>query len=251
MPDPFVVGSIIQGAGQTAQGIAGLFTARKSRKHQRAMAEYVYSKDLEMWERANRYNAPAAQMQRLKDAGLNPHLVYGSGSVAGQSAGQIPQFQRPDQQFIPPDLQGLSTTIAQYQDLRLKQAQIDQVKSMTRNTDARTATELIRKSASMTAHERAKVQLMVAQTLAPYQMQAGQYMPERAYYEMSNVRKDAYMKDLKMEFQKMSNRWMKEGVTPKDKFMVRQVFQFLQEIGADWNWLGNIARRFGISLHEE
>lgn len=34
----------------------------------------------DMWNAQNAYNTPAAQMQRLKAAGLNPMLVYGSGS---------------------------------------------------------------------------------------------------------------------------------------------------------------------------
>lgn len=34
----------------------------------------------DMWNAQNAYNTPAAQMQRLKEAGLNPMLVYGSGS---------------------------------------------------------------------------------------------------------------------------------------------------------------------------
>ena len=32
----------------------------------RKLAEYQYSKDLEMWNRANEYNTPANQMQRFK-----------------------------------------------------------------------------------------------------------------------------------------------------------------------------------------
>lgn len=32
--------------------------------------------NLEMWNLANEYNSPAAQMQRYQDAGLNPNLVY-------------------------------------------------------------------------------------------------------------------------------------------------------------------------------
>ena len=31
------------------------------------------------WERQNQYNSPAQQMQRLREAGLNPHLIYGGG----------------------------------------------------------------------------------------------------------------------------------------------------------------------------
>ena len=37
------------------------------------------------WTLANDYNHPIQQMERLKAAGLNPNLVYGSGSVAGNT----------------------------------------------------------------------------------------------------------------------------------------------------------------------
>lgn len=39
------------------------------------------------WQLANDYNHPIQQMERLKAAGLNPNLVYGSGSVAGNTTG--------------------------------------------------------------------------------------------------------------------------------------------------------------------
>lgn len=34
-------------------------------------------------EREREYNAPKAQMERLKEAGLNPNLIYGSGASTG------------------------------------------------------------------------------------------------------------------------------------------------------------------------
>lgn len=40
---------------------------------------------MKSWQLANDYNHPIQQMQRLKAAGLNPNLVYGSGSVAGNT----------------------------------------------------------------------------------------------------------------------------------------------------------------------
>lgn len=39
-----------------------------------------------MWDLQNEYNSPAAQMQRYRDAGLNPALMYGTG---GGNAGSI------------------------------------------------------------------------------------------------------------------------------------------------------------------
>lgn len=43
--------------------------------------------DMYTWDLANQYNDPKAQMARLKAAGLNPNLVYGSGNVTGNTAG--------------------------------------------------------------------------------------------------------------------------------------------------------------------
>ena len=41
---------------------------------------------LDMWNRNNEYNTPLAQMQRLKDAGLNPNLMYGQGTTGNAPA---------------------------------------------------------------------------------------------------------------------------------------------------------------------
>ena len=37
----------------------------------------------------NEYNTPANQMKRLQDAGLNPNLIYGSGSANTGIAGGV------------------------------------------------------------------------------------------------------------------------------------------------------------------
>lgn len=44
--------------------------------------------NLEQWQRNNEYNSPAAQMQRLKAAGINPDVMYGqnAGGAAGNSS---------------------------------------------------------------------------------------------------------------------------------------------------------------------
>lgn len=45
------------------------------------------AKALQAWNMMNDYNNPIKQMERLKAAGLNPLLVYGSGSVTGNTTG--------------------------------------------------------------------------------------------------------------------------------------------------------------------
>lgn len=43
------------------------------------------AKAMESWNLMNDYNHPVQQMERLKLAGLNPNLVYGSGAVTGNT----------------------------------------------------------------------------------------------------------------------------------------------------------------------
>lgn len=63
------------------------------------MANFQYEKNLEQWYRENQYNAPDEQMRRLRNAGLNPNLVYGTGSVSGNTTTQGPRFQAPDVEY--------------------------------------------------------------------------------------------------------------------------------------------------------
>ncbi len=48
---------------------------------QAAQRSFDYS--MKAWQLENEYNTPARQMERFKDAGLNPNLVYGSSNTGG------------------------------------------------------------------------------------------------------------------------------------------------------------------------
>jgi hypothetical protein len=97
------------------------------------MAEYQYSKDLEMWNRANEYNSPAKQMERYASAGLNPNLIYGTGSAsAGNTATSLPKYQAPSARFdYKPSVQ-LPMMLSMFQDFAIKQAQIDNLREQNR-----------------------------------------------------------------------------------------------------------------------
>lgn len=114
-------------------------------KANKEMAEYQYSKDLEMWNRQNQYNTPEAQMQRLEGAGLNKNMVYGQGSVAGNTSGQMPKYQAPTVEYQAPKLD-LGSTMGIYYDLEQQRAQTKQIEANTKNTEQRTLNELIKNS---------------------------------------------------------------------------------------------------------
>lgn len=73
-------------------GLTSLFGAKSQFNEQKKLIELQYQKNLEQWNRENEYNAPVAQMQRLRDAGLNPNLVYGNGNNTAGSAASSPSY---------------------------------------------------------------------------------------------------------------------------------------------------------------
>lgn len=90
------VGSVV---GAVVNPIAQYFQNQSDRQFQREMlaAEQAFTR--EMWNANNNYNAPVKQVERLKEAGLNPALMYGNGADSGLStlAGN-PSVGAPNQQ---------------------------------------------------------------------------------------------------------------------------------------------------------
>ena len=76
---------------------------------------------------ANEYNSPQAQMKRLSEAGLNANLIY--GNLNNQpAASTAPSYKAADyDQTIP------KSELNPYMqfDLRMKQAQLDQMSALT------------------------------------------------------------------------------------------------------------------------
>lgn len=74
------IGNVFQSTGTFINPIslAKDFSGRSQQDDANAMA-------MRSWNLANDYNHPIQQMERLKAAGLNPLLVYGSGSVSGNT----------------------------------------------------------------------------------------------------------------------------------------------------------------------
>ncbi len=135
-------------AGITAigGGISGIFglinqigakrratrNVRRSVKATKELADYTYAQDLEQWNRSNLYNTPKSQMQRLRDANLNPNLIYGQGQSTGNTTGQGPKYQQQVADFTSvPSIQSPNplAMLSQFQDIKMKDAQIDIVQN--------------------------------------------------------------------------------------------------------------------------
>lgn len=105
--------------GSTAGGAAGLSLAGSGIGLLGTIGTSLLAnrRDLKMWRMNNAYNSPEAQMARLKKAGLNPNLVYGSGQLVGNTQSQRPQTYIPNIAQTIPDVVG---TIAQSQNTAYK-----------------------------------------------------------------------------------------------------------------------------------
>lgn len=138
MPFP-IVAALAAGATIAGPAISGAINASQSRKNiaaqgrqNQALASQKFKLDQLMLNKMNQYNAPLAQMQRFKEAGLNPNLIYGQGTPGNQS--QMAQYQQNpvdmSQQVSP--FSGIGDGIGalgqQYQNTQIQQEQIIQAK---------------------------------------------------------------------------------------------------------------------------
>jgi hypothetical protein len=252
MPLPLVP-LIAAGAGLAGSGINAYSQGRQNKKTIKAnkeMAQFAYKKDLEMWQRNNEYNRPEAQMERLRQAGLNPNLVYGNGSVVGNTSGQMPKYNAPridynHQPFDP------TPAIGNFIDAQLKEAQIDNLKANAQNVEARTASELIKRSGYLTDNQKKQLELGVASKLEETTVEMGKKQLEMMRQRISTEEVNRIGKTLKNEWQTYRNRWEKFGVTAKDALMIRAGAQLLGVLGANTQWMFDMFKDVvGIDINE-
>jgi hypothetical protein len=79
--------------GTLGAGLLGYFGQSSSNKQQNTGSlqrqKLADANNIKFWQMQNKYNTPSSQMARLKAAGLNPALIYGSGQTNTGVAGSI------------------------------------------------------------------------------------------------------------------------------------------------------------------
>lgn len=151
-----VIGSLVSGVGSIAgmigqnkivnkQIAAQREENRLNRYYNQMLARQQNQWNLEQWNRENAYNSPLAQMYRLRQAGLNPDLMYGQGTT-GNSAGSPEMTSGAPSE--PQDMsailskrsfgQTLSMSIEREQQRRMNEAQIEAIKANTNKTNSET-----------------------------------------------------------------------------------------------------------------
>lgn len=106
-----------------------------TREYNLNLAKQQNEWNIEQWNRENAYNDPSAQIERLRNAGLNPDMMYG-GQVSGNVAASSPSMTA-GASAVPMDWSALAgrQTFAESQNQilqnRLLEAQIKNVESVT------------------------------------------------------------------------------------------------------------------------
>lgn len=127
MPFPFAAAAAVAAAGIGAASTAN--ANKKNRKFQEKMYGRQRADNLADWNMQNDYNHPSKQMQRLKEAGLNPNLVYGSGATT--QADGIKSADKPNYNHQPTDFSGFAKAgdfIAEMNSYKTTQLQQDNLK---------------------------------------------------------------------------------------------------------------------------
>lgn len=139
--------SILNVGTSFAGGVLGLVGAAQQRKFEQQEAEKQRNWSMaqtasqnaynfRMWQQTNEYNSPAAQVQRMREAGLNP-LNYGldGSSASPMEAAQSLGYDRASASAFTNPLQaGLQSALAVrslQKDIDVKNAQIDKLKADT------------------------------------------------------------------------------------------------------------------------
>lgn len=99
---------------------------RKQREWQSRENLRAYNRNVAMWKMQNEYNTPANQLARIKDANLNPHLMYGQGNTG--NAGPGPQYEPAKGAFGIPKIE-LPQVMSIYYDLKEKDQRVQKLKS--------------------------------------------------------------------------------------------------------------------------
>ena len=174
------IGAIIGGLGSFAGSMIGANAQRRANIQNMQLAKYqnnwqtaenekAYARSVEMWNMQNQYNSPTAQMSRLRQAGLNPNLVYGSG-VTGNSAGLAPQYQPAKIQRATMEPYhgwnlGLSDAASMYMAMRQNKAQVENMEAQNKLIKEQARTEGIRQGNIAMATARSGFDLDLAREL--------------------------------------------------------------------------------------
>lgn len=141
--NPIIGASIISAGADMLSGILGSSAQESANATNIQLARENREWQESMWQKQNEYNTPAAQIQRMREAGLNPALMYSQGNVG--NAGSVGSVPTPQVQPVTGLAQGIgaagdtiANAVMQYEQVKQMRANTRLLESKAAQTEANT-----------------------------------------------------------------------------------------------------------------
>lgn len=195
---PLPLAAVIAGAN-VAGGIFNTISQGVQNRKNRKWAEKRYNIEradaLHDWHMQNAYNSPEQQMSRLKAAGLNPNLVYGTGADATAQGSvknvgtQTPDTGVPQFQF----------DAMNYIDAAVKQAQVNNVDASTKVAEEQRALVAAQVTKTIMDTHNANLDYETKKQLQEYQVNAAKLGNEQLKQRLDLNKQEMRMNDIAIE----------------------------------------------------
>lgn len=228
----------IAGIGAASSGINSWLQNRRSRQNtnktiraNKELAQYQYAQEMEQLKYMNEYNAPANQRARLEDANLNPALMYKSAPSNVQT--EMPKYNRPDVDYnvSPVQIPNPLESMADYYDVRIKNQQVDNMKSQQENTDMDTALKAADKAKRLTETAKTQFDLDLASELKKYTLEYAKQRNENQYRDWLIQEKTWQGKEIDNSLKRIDLELRKMGIYPGDPMYMRMFMLKMKKTG--------------------
>lgn len=157
-----------------------------------------------MWNKQNAYNHPVQQMSRYREAGLNPNLIYGSGSASAGNAASVGSYNRatvePYRGYnLGSAVESYQTMLNYQQEFDNKKASNEYIKTQTSALESRMLNDSFQRAkwAADTAHTNTKRQF--AEKTMQMSADAIQANIAKVYQDIESRKVSTQLQELRME----------------------------------------------------
>lgn len=220
---PLLAGGLIAAGGSLLGGLFSSSGQKSANDTNMQIAQAQNQWNIEQWNRENEYNTPAAQVQRLKDAGLNPNLIYGNSSAGAVSASSPRASGATVSNAQAGHAAGISAATQQLMNIVMQQAEYNKMNAQ--SDLARNQADLARVNASLS-----EANVLKTQSQTGYYDTSSQLNVSRSSlieHQISNIDAQTLATEARTEGQNIYNRFAQR--LHESNISLRQATQALNE----------------------
>lgn len=104
-----IVGDVMNAVAAIGGSVQNMQMQDRAFEYNKKMSDLEFIRNAYMWDLQNQYNSPQSQLERIKQAGINPNIAFGSGVSATTGNNQNrPSYRAP--QYVAPTMRGFQAT---------------------------------------------------------------------------------------------------------------------------------------------